>query len=97
MSYWVENKRKIYCQSLRDEHTPLTSELKSSLENIRFVWTIEKGSGGKGPIRKGKKNQKGICDGSNMTHARILLLDADRADMGGNMPPPSSGEDIKGV
>ena len=97
MSYWVENKRKIYCQSLRDEHTPLTSELKSSLENIRFVWTIEKGSGGKGPIRKGKKNQKGICDGSNMTHARILLLDADRADMGGNMPPPSSGKDIKGM
>ena len=55
MSYWVENQRKIYRQFLQDEHTPLTPERKLALENIGFVWTVEKWGAGKGPIRKGKK------------------------------------------
>ena len=57
LSYWVENQRKIYRQFLRDEHTTLTLECKLALGNIGFVWTIEKGSSGKGPICKKKKYQ----------------------------------------
>ena len=55
LSYWVKNQHKNYHQFLRDEHIPLKLERKSSLKNIGFVWTIEKGSAGKGPILKGKK------------------------------------------
>ena len=50
LRYWVKNQRKIYRQFLRDEHTPLTPELKLSIENIWFLWTIENGGAGKGPI-----------------------------------------------
>ena len=52
--YWVKNQSKFYRQLLQDEHTPPTPERKSVLENIGFVWTIEKGSAGKGPIHKKK-------------------------------------------
>ena len=55
LSYWVENQHIFYRQFLRDEHTPLTPERKSSLKNIGFVWTVEKGSSGKGTIRKKNK------------------------------------------
>ena len=33
LSYWIGKQRKIYCQFLRDDNTPLTPELKSDLEN----------------------------------------------------------------
>ena len=56
LSYWVENQRKIYRQFLRYEHTLPTPDYKSSLENIVFVRKVEKGSAGKGPIRKEKNN-----------------------------------------
>ena len=64
LSYWVENQCKIYRQFLRDEHTPLTPERKSSLKNIGFVWTVENGSADKGTICKKKipyDSKKGIC------------------------------------
>ena len=34
LSYWVENQSKFYRQFLRDEHTSLTLERKSALENF---------------------------------------------------------------
>ena len=49
---------------MMDEHTPPTPDSKSALENIGFVWTVEKGSSGKGPIRRKNKipddSKKGI-------------------------------------
>ena len=57
LSYWVEHQHKIYHQFLRDENTLSTLERKSTLENIGFFWTDEKGSADKGPICKKKKNQ----------------------------------------
>ena len=65
LSYWVKNQRKLYCQFLRYEHTLPTPELKPALENIGFIWMVEKGSAVKGPIRKKNKipddSKKGIC------------------------------------
>ena len=55
LSYWVGNQCKFYRQFFQDEHTLPTPDCKSSLENIEFVWTVEKVSAGKGPICK-KKN-----------------------------------------
>ena len=55
LRYWVENQRKIYRQFLPNYHTPLTPERKLALENIGFVWTIEKWSVGKGPVLKKNK------------------------------------------
>ena len=54
LRYWFENQHKFYCYFLQDEHTPPTPYCKSYLENIGFVWTVENGSAGKGPIRKKK-------------------------------------------
>ena len=82
-----------------DDHTPLTLERKSALENIGFVWKTEKGSAGKGPTRKKNKipydSKKGICDGYNMTHYGILLFDEGRSELRGKMTHPSSGKYIK--
>ena len=55
LSYWVENQRKFYLQFLWYEHTPPTSYCNSSVENIGFVWTVEKWSAGKGPTGKKKR------------------------------------------
>ena len=65
LCYWVESQRKCYCRFLQDEHKPLTPEHKSALEKIEFVWMIEKGISGKGPIRKKKipdDFKNGICN-----------------------------------
>ena len=40
LSYWVKNQRKIYRQFLQGEHTPMTPERKSALENIGFVLSV---------------------------------------------------------
>ena len=51
--------------SCRDDHTLMTPERKSSLENIGIVWTIENLSAVKGPICKKNKipdySKKWIC------------------------------------
>ena len=52
ISYWVKNQRRIYCQFLRDDHTPPTPEGNPTRENIGFVWTVENVNAGKRPIRK---------------------------------------------
>ena len=59
MSYWVEHQRKIYRQFLRDDHTPLTPERKSTFEKIGFFGRMKRGVQLKGPhARKNQVNQK---------------------------------------